>query len=138
MKKTITKPDGSIEVVEGTAEEIAAYERQVKQQGQDESKKPPAQPGILTDEIARFMERIENQRIQPSFVPFFYPVHASNCELEIAKRGWWSIVSPVCTCGASPKFERLYDPNITWKLGTIITSTSTLPSWSNELWYNVS
>ena len=56
--------DGS---VEGTPEEIAAYE------------------------AARV----------PVFVPASWsPVrHAANCPCEIAKRGWWSILPPTCTCG---------------------------------------
>src|SRR5690348_11587962 len=64
MKKTVTNPDGSTEVVEGTAEEIAAYERALKQKRQDESKrKPGVLKGISPEEIGELV-RILAPKIQ--------------------------------------------------------------------------
>lgn len=125
MKKTIQKPDGSTETVEGTAEEIAEYERKIRGDVK-ESPKPP--PGILTDEIKRFIDDVlEDVRKKTFFVPFHplpvlpdlkpnWPQHSPFCEITVASRGWFSISPPHCTCGAEIRFV---DPNVTW------TSTST-------------
>lgn len=43
MKRTVRKPDGSEEVMEGTAEELAEYERKLN----SESRQQPAKPGLL-------------------------------------------------------------------------------------------
>lgn len=46
MKKTFTRPDGTQEVLEGTAEELAEYERQLNQQGKVKEHKAP-KPALL-------------------------------------------------------------------------------------------
>ncbi len=38
MKKKITRPDGTIEEIEGTAEELALFERQIREEGSKEKK----------------------------------------------------------------------------------------------------
>lgn len=40
MKKTVTRPDGTQEVVEGTAEEIAEYEKKLREAPKGKGKKP--------------------------------------------------------------------------------------------------
>lgn len=59
MKKKITRPDGSVEEFEGTAEELAAFEKSIKEtpapSGKEEGKKPGQQ--ILTDEIQRLLDQ---------------------------------------------------------------------------------
>ena len=50
MKKTIKRPDGTEEVVEGTAEEIAEYERKLRE-GSKSSKKKPVLHGASVDDI---------------------------------------------------------------------------------------
>lgn len=42
MKRTLKRPDGGEEVLEGTAEELAEYERQLR-----EGPKKPQRPGVL-------------------------------------------------------------------------------------------
>lgn len=96
MKKTITKQDGSVEVVEGTAEEIAEYERKLKGQTVQEAPKPSG-PGLLTDELQRFMEQIQKLPYTPPVYPQLQ--HDPSCEIVTAGRGWWSVVPPRCTCG---------------------------------------
>lgn len=75
MKKTITKPDGTIETIEGEPEEIRRYE----------DKAPAVAP----------------QRFEQPYEPVWPTViHSPNCQLILAMRGWWSVVPPACTCGA--------------------------------------
>ncbi len=104
MKKTITKPDGSIEVVEGSPEEIADYERKLKNQPQLESPKQTG-PGLLTDEVARQMSQLQYVPLVPKFR--FDGYHLSHCEMMVASRGWFSIVPPRCTCGADTSYSPL-------------------------------
>lgn len=94
MKKTITKPDGSIEVVEGTAEEIAEYERKLKGQPVLEAPKPG--PGLLTDELRRLMD---SYRPYVPFEPGYRLEHSPTCDIIVAQRGWWGINPPMCSCG---------------------------------------
>jgi hypothetical protein len=50
MKKVIKHPDGSEEVIEGTADEIAEYERQLKEDGKPKSlKEKPVLHGAEVD-----------------------------------------------------------------------------------------
>ena len=49
MRKVIKRPDGSEEVIEGTAEEIAEYERQIREGNRPKSKKPPVLKGAEVD-----------------------------------------------------------------------------------------
>ena len=102
MKKTITKPDGSIEVVEGTAEEIADYERKLKGQTQLESPKPSG-PGLLTEVPVRLMWDGSNLIPKYEFVGY----HLSHCEIVTASSGWFSINPPSCTCGVGTKYTPL-------------------------------
>lgn len=51
MKKSITRPDGSVEVVEGTAEEIAEYERKVAEKDTSVVKENKGKRKILLEEI---------------------------------------------------------------------------------------
>lgn len=46
MKKIIKKTDGTEETIEGTPEEIALYERQLRELGQLDEQKP-GKPGVL-------------------------------------------------------------------------------------------
>lgn len=85
MKKTIAKQDGSTETVEGTAEEIAEYERKSRGEVKEEVKKP----GLLTDIV-------ERQFTAPLFP---IPQHTPECEITVASRGWWCVNPPRCTCG---------------------------------------
>lgn len=82
MKKTITKQDGSTEVVEGTAEEIAEYEKKVKDSVTESPKKVP---GLLTDNLERLFGGTVQLR------------HASHCNMNIPF--WLSTIPPVCNCG---------------------------------------
>lgn len=94
MKKTITKPDGTTEVVEGTAEEIAEYERKLRGDVQEAPK--PKGPGLLTDELQRLLDGARKFE-----QPLSYPImqHDPNCDIVRAGSGWWSVVPPRCTCG---------------------------------------
>lgn len=108
MKKTITKPDGTTEVVEGSPDEIAEYERKLRGELKEA---PPKKKDILKgqalqDEVRRMIEKYMEEHPQPPQYIFNYPnyqfprmEHDPNCEIKIAERGWWSVVPPRCTCG---------------------------------------
>lgn len=51
MKKTIKRPDGSEEVVEGTAEEIAEYEQKLREGTKPSKKKKPVLHGAEVDGV---------------------------------------------------------------------------------------
>lgn len=94
MKKTIQKPDGTTEVVEGTPEEIAEYERKLRGDVQEAPKQKG--PGLLTEEVLKLLQGV--QRFEsPSFLPI--PQHTPECEITVASRGWWCVNPPRCTCG---------------------------------------
>jgi hypothetical protein len=89
MKKVITKPDGTKEEIEGTAEELASYEKKLKESIVQEKKTP----GLLTDELRRFDWRSPHEYRD-------YP-HSEQCQIALAARGsWLYITPPMCTCGA--------------------------------------
>lgn len=97
MKKIIKRPDGTEEVVEGTPEEIADYERKLKGGLQNETPKPKV-PGLLTDEFQRLMDefrKLPNEIMKG--IPRFE--HSPECDITTAQRGWWSVQPPRCTCG---------------------------------------
>ena len=90
MKKKIFKQDGTVEELEGTAEELSEYERK---NGPLKEDKPGDKPGLLQGHgslsgIATF-----------NFRGFQRAEHASNCDVVAAQRGYWSIIPPRCTCG---------------------------------------
>lgn len=89
MRKVIKRPDGTEEVVEGTAEEIAEYERAIKEGGKPQSsKKKPVLRGAevdgkpLTDEETQMIrlhrlgllpkERVVVEK-EPAWVPYVQP-----------------------------------------------------------------
>jgi hypothetical protein len=98
MKKTIQKPDGTTEVVEGTAEEIAEYERKLKGEIQVEAPKKQG-PGLLTDELQRLFDQAKPWWEQEIYRTYPRLEHAPTCLLVKAQNDWWSIVPPHCTCG---------------------------------------
>jgi len=66
MKKKITHPDGRVEEVEGSAQEIAEYEKTVSRVQKKESKTPTRK--ILNEEIARLTKEVndlKNALLQP-------------------------------------------------------------------------
>lgn len=136
MKKTITKPDGTHEVVEGTPEEIADYERKLRA---EPIREEPKKPGLLTDDVKRtggqsLLERsglfaptdwskIIEEYLKDHPIKPYQPAitwqkqHSFECPVAVAQRGAWLCVNPPeCNCGAA---------NMTYK-----TSIST------ELWVN--
>lgn len=119
MKKVITKPDGSTEVIEGTAEEIAEYERKVRGEIR-ETPAPKQGPGLLTDELERllgdkdFLEKMrESRKPQWPLATGYRPSHSDTCQIAIARRGaWLCVIPPRCDCGAEPALLDTY--GITW------------------------
>lgn len=112
MKKTVVKPDGTQEVLEGTPDEIAELERKLRGGVQEQVKKP----GLLTEDklfTQEFLDKVleeirKNPVYAPQTIPFFetpfkigYPRfdHDPSCDIVTAQRGWWSVVPPRCTCG---------------------------------------
>lgn len=129
MKKTITKQDGSVEVVEGTAEEIAEYERKIKSDPQNESPVKKG-PGRLDEDVLKRLQEAmdkfarENPHNGGGYIPSrppgrFFGSHSEFCEITVAQRGWLCINPPRCSCGAE-SFQFI-DPNLIWD--TYITSS---------------
>lgn len=88
MRKVIKRTDGSEEIVEGTAEEIAEYERAIKEGGKPQSsKKKPVLRGAevdgkpLTDEEVQMVRLVRlgllpKERVverEPTWVPYVQP-----------------------------------------------------------------
>jgi hypothetical protein len=93
MKKIVTKPDGTKEEIEGSAEELAAYERKLKESVVQEKKTP----GLLTDELRRLDWQSPHE--------YHNYTHSEQCPITIAARGHWFSVTPaMCTCGADLSF----------------------------------
>jgi ferredoxin len=69
MKKTFKKPDGTEEIIEGTPEEIAEYERQVRERLGPSKKPSPSGFGILKGAPA--VDWSEFVKLLP--VPAIYP-----------------------------------------------------------------
>lgn len=132
MKKTITKNDGSTEIVEGTPEEIADYERKIRGEVKESPKNDG--PGLLTDQIDRKTKMVQDQieegvrllkelvdsgkldaarrarwlTTQPIELPrvTYRPLrHSEHCQMTVAQRGWMSVVPPRCDCGAEPNMQ---------------------------------
>jgi hypothetical protein len=81
VKKTIKRPDGTEEVVEGTAEEIAEYERKLRE-GTKPSKKKPVLHGAEVDgipltEAESMLVRMKRmgllEKPDPLFIPYIQP-----------------------------------------------------------------
>lgn len=126
MKKTIQKPDGSVETVEGTAEEIAEYERKLR--GDVKEAPKPAGPGLLKDEIKRLSE--QPWWTNPVNVPYMQLEHTPTCQLVEASRGWWSVAPPRCTCGLIVYPYRFWYYSVPYTPttgGVTISSTSDQP-----------
>lgn len=114
MKKTVTKPDGSTEIIEGTAEEIAEYERKMKKDSLKEAP-PKKQKDILkgdeypqVDYYKLLWDLYQKQTQEVS--------HDEFCPITIARRGWWSVQPPTCTCyrkHLSPYYKVTYTTNTT-------------------------
>lgn len=98
MKKEIKKPDGTVEVVEGTPQEIAEYEKNVVEQSEILSEKKKKL--LLEQTQQRLVDFIDSIPVQRQMRQVYdFSSHSEECEITRAQRGWWSIHSPVCTCG---------------------------------------
>ena len=107
MKKTITLPNGQTEVVEGTAEEIAAYEK-AKRESANES--PKSKKKLLTEEEVRAIAKEEAAKVAPvihhgvctcpiccPFKPYWAKPY---CQHEYPQGPWLSVLPPNCIkCG---------------------------------------
>ncbi len=100
MKKTVTLPDGTTEVLEGTPEEIAAHERLIRERSvpiTEKKKKPEVLKGKPPEDALR--ELIEKMKTEPApSAPFPYVPN----------------VAPTCSsCGGAPCVCRFFWPHIT-------------------------
>lgn len=65
MKKRFTRPDGTEVEVEGTADELAAYERALAQ-GREPVSEAPSQRRVLNEQVARIAKALEEIREEQS------------------------------------------------------------------------
>jgi hypothetical protein len=110
VKKTITKPDGTTEVVEGSPEEIAEYEKALREQINEVPKKDKKKLLLESEAAREFIEALTKKPKETVFVPQYIPspaiAHDPSCEIVSAGRGWWSVTPPRCTCGLITYAER--------------------------------
>jgi hypothetical protein len=62
MKKKFTRPDGTEVELEGSAEELAAYERALSQGREPVVEAPKTQRRVLTEDVARIAKALEEMR----------------------------------------------------------------------------
>lgn len=139
MKKTITKPDGSKEVLEGTPEEIAELERRIRQ---EPIREEPKKPELLKDEVKhldsidfqKLIEEAMRKKLDEQPLPFFDQrwrwQHSPFCEMKVAERGWMSVIPPRCTCGLFIYPQERFSPILdvgTQPYKLTYTFTSTCP-----------
>jgi len=83
LKRTFKRPDGTEETLEGTAEELAEYERKLR-----EPEQRPARPGVLKgkglEELLREMralpDRVAERLPRPWITqPYPYPIWVVSC-----------------------------------------------------------
>lgn len=117
MKKTITLPDGSQEVVEGTAEEIAAYERAKKQEPQTESPKSKKKI-LLTEEQIEQFRQLMKEEIQKQ--PVRYEFHSLCVGCAVCQP--WRYTHPIWIAPVQPQYP--YQPYIGDPLPGTYTWTS--------------
>lgn len=95
MKKIIHKPNGEIVEVEGTPEEIAAYEKKLKE---NVSEQPiPKTPGLLTDEVKKLLKDLDTSGLKHVPAVQHYPRHTEygvNC-LSLEEVGGRSFLQDV-------------------------------------------
>lgn len=110
MKKTITKPDGTTEVVEGSPEEIAEYEKALREQINEVPKKDKKKLLLESEAVKEMIDALTKKKPDVVLVPQYKPspilAHDPSCEIVSAARGWWSVTPPRCTCGLITYAER--------------------------------
>lgn len=109
MKKTIKHADGREETIEGTAEEIADYERKLNEE--NVKGKGKRNPKLLNeDKIQEFMDRVDEfmrmPRCAPIAVPYyqplwpiphFHPFHPSPYwDTQRSDMPWWRNGEIIC------------------------------------------
>lgn len=73
MKQKFTRPDGTQVEVEGTAEELAAYERALSQGREAPVSETPAQRRVLTEQVSRIAKALEEMREEQARRPLEPP-----------------------------------------------------------------
>lgn len=108
MKKTVTRPDGTVTVYEGTPEEIERLEQGARLKPLD------AVPGIPVPDL-----RIDPKRLEKAVNEF--RVRCNPDCFVCFPRAYWSVVPPVCCC--SPQCVPAYRTSSAWDAGPILTLT---------------
>jgi hypothetical protein len=89
MKKTVTLPDGTVEVLEGTPEEIAAHEKLTREKVVKEQRKKPDVLKGDEDDLAKKLQEIFDKMPQLPQYPQ-YPVQP-----------WWPTERPIWIASCS-------------------------------------
>lgn len=75
MKKTVTLPDGTVEVLEGTPEEIAAHEKLIREKASRNPKKPDVLKGsepTESEQAAKWQELIDAlKKLEQPYQPYW-------------------------------------------------------------------
>lgn len=83
MKKTITNPDGTVVVIEGTPEEIAAHEKAVRDSGKikESKKKPEVLKGDSASKLLEELLQLHRDQVysQPIWIATCSVCHRYNC-----------------------------------------------------------
>lgn len=109
MIKIVKRPDGSEERIEGTAEEVAAYERALQEQNVERKDESVKKPGILK---GKEIEELVRRAVERMYGPWPWLTTTAGTSI--------TYTSPCSICG---KFGCL-DTHVTFTDGTIRYGTS--------------
>jgi len=119
MKKTITKKDGTVEVFEGTPEELAEWERRLNET--PVASRSEKEKRVLNEqEIRKLLEQAPksgDSNVQWTFT------HACDASCFYLGRPWFGITPPPPCSSFSCPGRRQYQSPFTWPFTTCTTST---------------
>lgn len=124
MKKTIQLSDGSTETMEGTAEEIAAYEKAKREQANESAK--PKKRVLLKEEELRALIAEELAKHVPATITV-YPHIACTCPICVPCKPYFS--RPLIQPWIDPYIEPVCPP--VWIGSPVPGTTVTLDSTEN-------
>lgn len=140
MKKTIEKPDGSKEVVEGTPEELAEYERKNGNLVKESSKKKRLlTDGLSLQELQDFLDEWKEKnpprqehhwyftKSYPDWMVDWCQVRRPPCNPECYAcngRPWYGVTPPPCICFNGWCVQPVQVPQITY---TVTNDSAGLP-----------
>lgn len=134
MKKTITRKDGTVEVFEGTPEELAEWERRLNETPVSRPSEKKKEKKVLNEqELRKLLEQTPNvgdSNVRWNFTTTF--TNACDADCFYLGRPWFGIVPPPPCSSPSCPGHRPRQPTFTWASTsttpfTVVYTTSTTP-----------